>query len=99
MSRTINKSQLISIVTIIFFTIVLGGWMLMSSEEEHHEHTDEHGHEAEEHEMEKGPHGGRMLSQDGFGVELTIYETGLPPEFRVYVYHDQKPISPDKVGP
>lgn len=32
----------------------------------------------------RGPHGGRLLSDDGLQVEVTIYETGVPPVFKVY---------------
>jgi len=98
MSSTMKKPQLISIITIILLTAILSAWMLLSSEESHRTHTDDHGHDAEEQEMEKGPHGGRLLTQDGLDLEITIYETGLPPEFRVYVYHDKQSVSPDKVN-
>ncbi len=31
----------------------------------------------------KGPRGGRLIEEAGFQVEVTIYERGIPPEFRV----------------
>lgn len=34
----------------------------------------------------RGPHGARLLSDDGLQLEMTIYETGVPPQFRVYPY-------------
>ncbi|MEK6739064.1 MAG: hypothetical protein AABY74_10415, partial [Planctomycetota bacterium] len=34
----------------------------------------------------KGSHGGRWLSEGGFQVEVTIYERGIPPQFRVYTF-------------
>lgn len=39
-----------------------------------------------EHEEEapRGPHGGRLLTGDGFNIEVTIYEEGVPPQFRVF---------------
>lgn len=49
-------------------------------------------------EPEKGPHGGRMLRNDEFAIELAIFETGVPPEFRVWVTNKGLPISPDLVG-
>ena len=59
---------------------------------------DEHGHESEHaEEILKGPRGGRLLSEDGFAVEITIYETGVPPEFHVYAYTNDEPASPDQV--
>ncbi len=45
----------------------------------------------------KGPHGGRLLGERSFQVELTIYEPDIPPQSRVYVYQDGKPLDPGKV--
>lgn len=55
-------------------------------------HLDEHAPQAEE--IQKGPHGGKLFTQDGYGVEVTIFEDNVPPEFRVYVYKGGKPDSP-----
>ncbi|MGV7222016.1 MAG: efflux RND transporter periplasmic adaptor subunit [Nitrospinales bacterium] len=33
----------------------------------------------------KGPHGGKLFSEDGLNVEVTIFEKGVPPQFRIYV--------------
>jgi cobalt-zinc-cadmium efflux system membrane fusion protein len=51
----------------------------------------EHTHD----ENERGPHNGRLLEQDGFAVELAIYEAGIPPEYRVWFYEDDKPLPAD----
>ena len=45
----------------------------------------------------KGPHGGRLLEEDGFQVEVTIYERDIPPEFRVYAFESKIPIDPAEV--
>ncbi|MGE3959876.1 MAG: efflux RND transporter periplasmic adaptor subunit [Vicinamibacterales bacterium] len=46
----------------------------------------------------RGPHGARLVSDDGLQVEMTIYETGVPPHFRVYPYDAAlKPIPPGEV--
>lgn len=34
----------------------------------------------------RGPHGARLLSDDRLSLEMTIYETGVPPQFRIYPY-------------
>lgn len=47
--------------------------------------------------FERGPHRGRWLEDGPFAVELTIFEDGVPPEFRAYVYVDEKPIDPSEV--
>jgi membrane fusion protein, heavy metal efflux system len=49
-------------------------------------------------EYPRGPHGARLLSDDGLQVEMTIYETGVPPQFRVYPYDAAlKPIPPREI--
>lgn len=46
----------------------------------------------------RGPHGARLLSDGPLQLEMTIYETGVPPHFRVYPYDgDLKPIPPKDV--
>jgi len=55
------------------------------------------GPEAQEAEPEKGPHRGRMLRDGDFAVELAIFETGVPPEFRVWISNDGLPIAPTEV--
>ena len=48
-------------------------------------------------EVEKGPHRGRMLRDGNFALELAIFETGVPPEFRVWLTHDGKTVDPKTV--
>lgn len=47
--------------------------------------------------FERGPHRGRMLRDGDFAVEMTIFEDGVPPEFHVYAYENDKPIPPSQV--
>ncbi len=47
--------------------------------------------------FERGPHNGRMLRSGGFAIEVTIFETGVPPEFHFYPYVKDKPVEPSKV--
>ncbi len=54
-----------------------------------------HGHEGEAHgteEAARGEHGGRLLSQDGFTVELAIAESDTPPTYQAWLYRDGKPL-------
>ncbi len=55
---------------------------------------DEAHHEAEVAAPRKGPHGGRLFAEGGYSLELTIFETGVPPQFRVYTYRNGKPADP-----
>lgn len=48
-------------------------------------------------EFERGPHGGRMLRDGDFALELTIFEDGVPPEYRVYAYEADKPLAPQGI--
>ncbi len=48
-------------------------------------------------EFERGPHRGRMLRKDDFAIEVTIFETGVPPQFRLYAYTNDKPLAPAAV--
>src|SRR5215213_619727 len=44
-------------------------------------------------EYARGPHGARLLEDDALQLEMTIYETGVRPQFRVYPYDaSRKPI-------
>jgi cobalt-zinc-cadmium efflux system membrane fusion protein len=75
------------IVTLVMSLAVL---MAGCGSGQHNSHEDEHGHEAEAAELERGPHGGRLLEDGGYAVELAIFETGVPPEYRVWLYRDGK---------
>lgn len=57
------------------------------------DHADNEHHDAEA-APQKGPHGGKLFTQDGYGVEVTIFEQGVKPEFRVYAYQGGKPLDP-----
>ena len=55
-------------------------------------HMNEHVPQAKE--IIKGPHGGKLFSQDDYSVEVTIFEQNTPPEFRVYTYENNQPLNP-----
>ena len=68
-----------------------------------HPHDDEHKHDGHDHphphEHEHGPIGdgprGGLLVNTGHGfVELTVFETGVPPEFRLFFYDEKKQQQP-----
>lgn len=55
-----------------------------------------HGHDAHaEEKVEKGAHGGRLLRDGALTVELAIFEDGVPPEYRAWLYRDGQPLPPD----
>lgn len=51
----------------------------------------------EEEAAERGPNNGRLLSDGDFMLELAIYETGVPPEFRAWATDDGEPVRPEAV--
>ncbi len=55
------------------------------------------GHEAAEPVVEKGANNGRLLKDKNFTLELAIFETGVPPEYRAWIYLDGKPVKPNEV--
>jgi cobalt-zinc-cadmium efflux system membrane fusion protein len=56
-----------------------------------------HGEAAASGAYERGPHRGRMLRDGDLAIEMTIFEDGVPPEFRVYAYKADKPVPPSDV--
>ncbi len=92
--------NLISILIVIVVTIVLSVWIVTT--QDGHEHADgghdgHGGHDDHAEEMPRGPHGGRLLEKDGFSLEMTIFESGLPPEFHIFAYQDGKALDPKEV--
>lgn len=81
---------------LIFMGILLAS---CSHDNTDHDHATTHGgHGASsDPEMVKGPHGGRLLTDGDFTLELAIFETGVPPEFRVWAMKDSQPIAPERL--
>ena len=46
---------------------------------------------------ERGAHRGRLLRDGNFALEVTIFETGVPPEYRLYAYREGKPLPASEV--
>lgn len=102
-----KKKQQIAIVAVVAIGIVLGTVILTAdrstpsatagaSGEADQQH-ETRGENASAHPGEEpvfGPHGGRLVMADGLGVEITIYETGVPPQFRIYLYENGKALPP-----
>ncbi|VAW96924.1 Probable Co/Zn/Cd efflux system membrane fusion protein [hydrothermal vent metagenome] len=90
------KQNYLAIVAIIILTAILGVWILVTPEQHsgdgHGDHDDVHSEE-----VESGKHGGRLLKQGNFALELVIFERGLPPAFRVYSYADGEALNPNEI--
>ena len=83
MKKTIIKR--LAVALIIITPLAACG----SSSEDGKERGSEHGEEGE---PAKGTHNGRLLKDGDFAVEMTIFEDGVPPQFRVYPTKDGKPV-------
>lgn len=106
MKLNLNKKQTLSIAAVLGIGVVLAGLILgtgkpqpAGDEQGQDSHAEAPGHADEEpHAAEagpaKGPHGGKLFNDNGYGLEVTIFEQGVPPEFRVYLYRDGKPVDP-----
>jgi membrane fusion protein, heavy metal efflux system len=64
-----------------------------SGEEAGHSEGEAHNDE----EPAKGPNGGRRLKSGDFALEVTIFEDGQEPQFRVFASRDGKPVEPGLV--
>ena len=57
------------------------------------DHHDGHQEEAEQ----KGAHGGKIVKQGDYAIEVTVFERGIPPEMRIFVYQQGKLVDPKMV--
>ena len=89
------KKSIVSIIAVIAVGLLMAVFIMKTEKGPHGDN--EHSGESSEEGMERGPHGGRLLSQDDFQLEITIYEEGVQPQFRVYPFEKGKPFAPDKL--
>ncbi len=82
--------RILSIFTLSLVLVACGDKTLDTSKAEA-------GHAAPAAEFERGPHRGRMLRDGEFAIEVTIFETNVPPEYRLYAYRNDKPLPPAEV--
>lgn len=93
-TSTYSFQKLIDITTKLMLTLLVAIPLLsfsgaaLAGEGDHDDHGEAHTEEAA-----KGPHGGRLLTKDQFAVEVSIYETDVEPELRLYFYQDDQPVA------
>ncbi len=83
-------SVILAGIVLAFFILRMEKTTVSSS----HEEAESHHNESD---YTRGTHGGRLLSEDGFQAEITIYERGVPPQFRVYVLDEGKTVGLDEM--
>lgn len=100
---TISKKQALAIGVMLAIGAVAGALILGSGKPaaDHDDHgapaaTVDHGGQPhhEEAAPARGPHGGKLFVQDGYGLEVTIFEHNVEPQFRIYTYQDGKALAP-----
>jgi cobalt-zinc-cadmium efflux system membrane fusion protein len=96
-----NIKQILATVAVLLAGAALAALILRTDPsisgdaEGGHGEQGEHGdHGDEEEGYVRGPHRGRLLTDGNFAVEVTIFERGVPPQFRAYLYDHDKPLSP-----
>lgn len=84
-----------NLIGALALALLLGACGKDATDEPGHEEGGEHsdaGEHAEAEEAKKGEHGGRLLEQGGYAVELAIAEDGAPPKYQAWLYADDKPL-------
>lgn len=100
-----NRERMVSVTAVVLVVAVTAGvlWILShpatntgdsSVMNDDHDDLAEHADD----EFERGPHGGRLLRDGAFEVEVVIVESGLPPEFRLYARETEAPVEPSAVA-
>jgi cobalt-zinc-cadmium efflux system membrane fusion protein len=92
-----NKARWMPILIVIVIGIVVGGLILTLDkpsavpEEAASTNTNE---KLDGNQPGVGPRGGKLFTDNDFSVELTIFEKGVPPQFRIYLYEKGKLLPP-----
>jgi cobalt-zinc-cadmium efflux system membrane fusion protein len=100
------SKQALSIGVVLAVGLLAGAYILSTgktqvsgdahdSHAEEAAHSDEEKHTADAGKPQKGPHGGRLFTADSYSLELTIFEQGVEPQFRIYTYQSGKLAAPD----
>lgn len=88
--------KLLSSIGLLAVTLAIAGCDVSEEHEDQHGGHDAHGG-AVGMEAPRGPNGGRLLVDGDFSIELSIYETGVPPEYRVWAMNKGDPVPPESV--
>lgn len=101
-----EKSQLTKIIIVIAIGVVLGGLILTwdktasptsaGTARETPQTKGKTGMKQGDTQLEPGtgPKGGKLFTTGNFSVEVTIFEKEVPPQFRLYLYENGKPLPP-----
>ena len=99
------KKELIGICAVIVVGVLAIAMLIFSGKKAQGTANDHQGHghgqashgDAHDHSGSQGPHGGKILTEGEFELEVVIFEKGVPAHFRVYPSHNHKPVDPKEV--
>jgi cobalt-zinc-cadmium efflux system membrane fusion protein len=99
------KKELIGICAVIAVGVLAIAMLIFSGKKAQGIANDHQGHghgqashgDAHDHSGSQGPHGGKILTEGEFELEVVIFEKGVPAHFRVYPSHNHKPVDPKEV--
>ena len=93
---SVFNAALVAVIAVL--TVAAAWWLLESADDSVQSHADYEDHaEHAGNGTPSGPHGGRLLTEGPFSLEVTVFERGVPPEFRVYPYYRNQPLAPEDV--
>ncbi len=92
------QSQMPTLTALLLATFVAACGASSAPQPEAPAQAEDGEYSAEEAEPAKGPHGGRLLEDGKFALEVTIFETGVDPQYRVYPTLDGEPVDPSAVN-
>ena len=96
------RKEIIGICIVVAVGLIAVVWLgltekksTVGSHDAHHGHS--HSADGHDHSDDRGPNGGKILSEGEFELEVVIYEKGATPHFRVYPSYKHKPLDPKEV--
>jgi len=95
--KVLLQNPLRKILAVVFFSVLFTACD-NSNPDMHSEEHSMPGHADEEAEVMKGNHGGRLFNSGNFTLELAIFETGVPPEFRAWASFKGQALPPSEVS-
>lgn len=104
MKSSLTPKQLGMIALIVLAGLVLAVMLLRQDKHGHGDGApaasaeqlpqDAHAHDKPPQEAPRGPHGGRLLAQQDYAIEVTLFEQNVAPHFRLYTFADGQPLDP-----
>ena len=98
------RKEIIGICIVLTLGLAAVVWLSLTEKKSttgghdaHHGHSHSSLSHDHDHSDNRGPHGGKILSEGEFELEIVIYEKGETPHFRVYPSFNHKPLDPKEV--